>query len=97
MKITIEHDGKMDVYEDVKLFAGAVATSKKTVGLSLMDDESIDKADTAKVMLYHAAAAEGMRSLLKEARYVIAESIVGIISKTEGVDPFRVEAERSEE
>lgn len=29
MKITIEHDGRTDVYEDVKLFAGAVAMSKK--------------------------------------------------------------------
>lgn len=97
MKITIEHDGKTDVYEDVRLFAGAVVMIEKTTRLSLMDDESIDKADTAKVLLYHAAAAEGMRSLLKEARYVIAEGIVGIISKTEGTEPFRVEAERSEE
>lgn len=62
-----------------------------------MDDQSIDEADTAKVLLYHAAAANVMRSLLKEPRYVIAEGIVGILSKTVGMEPFRVEEERSEE
>lgn len=92
MKVTIEHDGKMDVYEDVKLFAGAVVMGEKTAALSRTDIESDD---VAKALLYHAAAVRGMHSLLKEDRYVIAENIVGLISKAEGKEPF-VEAERRE-
>lgn len=88
MRVTIEHDGEIDVYEDVRLLAGAVVMIEKTTTLSLMDDKFIDEAGAAKVLLYHAAAAESMRSLLKEARYVMVESIVETISKVEGIEPF---------
>lgn len=93
MKVTIEHNGKTDVYEDVQLFAGAVVMDEKTAALSITDIESDD---VAKALAYYAVAVRGMRSLLKEDRYVIAENIVGLISKAEGKAPF-VEAERSEE
>lgn len=92
MKVTIEHNGKTNVYEDVQLFAGAVVMDEKTEALSITDIESDD---VAKMLVYHAAAVRGMRSLLKENRYVIAENIVGLISKAEGTEPF-VEAERGE-
>lgn len=92
MKVTIEYDGKTDVYEDVQLFAGAVVMDEKTAVLSITDIESDD---AAKMLVYHAAAVRGMRSLLKENRYVMAENFVGLISKVEGKEPF-VEAERGE-
>lgn len=92
MKVTIEHDGKTDVYEGVQLFAGAMVMDEKTSALSMTDMEF---ADATKALLCYAAAANGMRSVLKEDGYVMAESLVGLISKAEGTELF-VEAERRE-
>ncbi len=92
MKVTIEHDGKTDVYEDVHLFAGAVVMDEKTAALSITDMESVD---AVKALVYHAAAVNGMRSLLKENRYVMAESFAGLVSEANGEKLF-VEEERSE-
>lgn len=82
MKVTIEHDGKTNVYEDVKLFAGAVVMDEKTSALSMTDMEF---ADATKALLYYAAAVNGMRSLLKENRYVIAEGVAGVARAMFGV------------
>lgn len=92
MKVTIEHNGKTNVYEDVQLFAGAVVMDEKTAALSITDMEF---ADATKALLCYAAAANGMRSLLKENRYVIAESFAGLVSEANGEKLF-VEEERSE-
>lgn len=82
MKVTIEHDGKTNVYEDVKLFAGAVVMGGKASALSITDMESVDE---VKALVYYAAAVNGMRSLLKENRYVIAEGVAGIARAMFGV------------
>lgn len=93
MKVTIEHDGKTDVYEDVQLFAGAVVMDEKTAALSIIDMESVDK---VKALVYYAAAVNGMHSLLKENRYVIAEGVAQAMFEATGEELFS-EVETGEE
>lgn len=93
MKVTIEYDGKTNVYEDVQMFAGAVVMIEKTAALSIMDPE-IEK--SLKAIVCHASAAHGMRLLLAENSYVLAEGAARAMFEATGEELFP-EVETGEE
>lgn len=98
MKVTIEHDGKTDVYEDVRICAGAFVmdVGVKGVGVkSVSVGDFKDKTGTEKMILC-AAAAKGLRTLLGMDQYAIAENLINAICKASGEEMFEEKEEVEE-
>ena len=93
MKVTIEHDGKTDVYEDVRICAGAFVMDDRVKGVSVTDTKEMNRTEK---MILCAAAAKGLRTLLGMDQYAIAENLINAICKASGEEMFEEKEEVEE-
>ena len=93
MKVTIEHDGKTHVYEDVRICAGAFVMDDRVKCVSVTDTKEMNRTEK---MILCAAATKGLRTLFGMDQYAIAENLINAICKASGEEMFEEKEEVEE-
>lgn len=79
MTITIERNGKIDVYEDVQLFVGAITTAESSRAIIASGIEQ-DK----NVPIFYASAARALRKTLEDDPFPQAEALISLVEAATG-------------